>query len=138
MKISPNFFLLLLLVFLGIILSILESYVNATPLLSIRVDSESGMLLDSLGRVRFFHGLNVVEKSFPFYPTDRLSEERMKYFSIWGFNAIRLGTMWAGGVPQKDQFNETYFQILSTIVQKLESYGIYSLLDCHQDVMSPK
>jgi endoglycosylceramidase len=55
-----------------------------------------------------------------------------------GFNAVRLGAMWTGFEPSRNQFNDTYIHIMQTIVKKLEKYGVYVLLDMHQDVISTK
>lgn len=37
---------------------------------SLEVNTSSNLLLDSYGRVRVFHGVNVVYKPSPFYPPD--------------------------------------------------------------------
>lgn len=34
----------------------------------ISVDPETNMFVDTLGRERFFHGLNVIQKGSPYYP----------------------------------------------------------------------
>uniref|UniRef100_A0A1X7SJD0 Abscisic acid G-protein coupled receptor-like domain-containing protein n=1 Tax=Amphimedon queenslandica TaxID=400682 RepID=A0A1X7SJD0_AMPQE len=47
----------------------------------------------------------------------------------------RLGVMWPGAEPVKDQFNETYFSIAKDIVNKAANYSINILLDMHQDVL---
>ena len=55
------------------------------------------MLVDSLGRERFFHGTNVVVKHKPFHPDlngfgeDSFSEIDMKILQSLGLNSIRLG-----------------------------------------------
>lgn len=46
--------------------------------------------------------------------------------------------MWPGVEPQKDQYNETYINILETIVDRGSEYGIFTLLDFHQDLFSEK
>ena len=46
--------------------------------------------------------------------------------------------MLPGFVPKRGQYNETYMEVIKTIVSKAAKYGIYTLLDMHQDVMSPK
>lgn len=53
-----------------------------------------------------------------------------------GFNAIRLGIMWSGLEPTKDQFNDTYLQELGNIVNAAGDAGIYTLLEFHQRVLS--
>ena len=46
--------------------------------------------------------------------------------------------MLPGYVPERGQYNETYIQTVGKIVEKAAEYGIYTLLDMHQDVFSPK
>ncbi len=46
--------------------------------------------------------------------------------------------MLPGYVPKRGEYNETYMKITQEIVSKSAKYGIYTLLDMHQDVMSPK
>ena len=41
--------------------------------------------------------------------------------------------MWAGVEPEPGQFNQTYVNILKQIVQEYHSFGVYFLLDMHQD-----
>lgn len=65
--------------------------------LLINVNPKRQMLIDSLGRERFFHGTNVVYKHYPFHPTldgytnDSFSEVDMKILQDLGLNVIRLG-----------------------------------------------
>jgi endoglycosylceramidase len=97
------------------------------------------------GRQMFFHGVNAIVKGFPYVPsTDAfdidisLVDQDHALLADLGVNVYRLGTMWKGAEPIKDQFNQTYFNQLKVIVEKASSYGIYSLLDMHQDVISEK
>ena len=46
--------------------------------------------------------------------------------------------MMPGYVPERGQYNETYIQKVDEIVKLLAKHGIYTLLDMHQDVLSPK
>jgi endoglycosylceramidase len=111
-------------------------------LLQISVDPETQRLVDTLGREVFIHGTNIVIKEFPWHPKtkgfaqDTFSEEDMKFMQSLGLNGVRLGMMWPGLVPNKGEFNETYLNIMVDLVTKAAEYGIYILLDMHQDVMS--
>ena len=111
-------------------------------LLQISVDPETQRLVDSVGREVLIHGTNIVIKEFPWHPKtkgfaqDTFSEEDMKFMKSLGLNGVRLGMMWPGLVPKKGKFNETYLKIMVDLVTKAEEYGIYILLDMHQDVMS--
>jgi endoglycosylceramidase len=44
--------------------------------------------------------------------------------------------MWAGAEPVRGVYNETYFDIMHTLIQKLADRGIYTLVDVHQDVLA--
>ena len=75
---------------LGVFLSLLHfSFIYAT-LPPISVNPTTNQLVDNLGRSRLFHGVNVIAKSPPYYPTDLLSPERIQLLSSLGFNAVRL------------------------------------------------
>lgn len=109
------------------------------------VDPVSHSFLDEYGRVRIFHGVNAVAKTFPFLPNTQsfdpqmsLCPQDMADLQEWGFNFIRLGTMWPGYEIAQGQYNLTYLKAVETLVNQLGSYGIYSLLDLHQDLLSPK
>ena len=99
------------------------------------------MLVDESGRVRIFHGMNVVYKTEPYHPsTDSfdplhsLCEEDIENLYKWGFNIVRLGVLWQGVEPQKNQINQTYLDTMGSIVENLGKWDIYSLIDAHQDV----
>jgi len=90
-------------------------------------------IVDQHGRVRIFHGFNSVMKGFPYYDDQIMNVTRLELYRQWGFNVVRLGTMWAGAQPVKQgQFNETYISVLEHAVKQLAEYGIYALLDMHQ------
>jgi endoglycosylceramidase len=68
--------------------------------------TEGRFFLDASGRVRVFHGVNVVYKTFPFYPETTgfdsnysLSREDLLNLRNWGFNSIRLHVAWEGVEP---------------------------------------
>jgi hypothetical protein len=110
----------------------------------IRVGS-GGEFIDPCARTRFFHGLNAVEKGFPYIPSQTftqdggsLSAEDAALWASLGFNVVRLGVMWAGAAPvQRGEFNHTYLLSLARLSQSLyEAQGIYTFLDAHQDGFS--
>ena len=111
--------------------------------LPLRINTKTGQYIDDQGRERFFHGINVVVKRFPwvpdttsFNPTNSFSEKDMENLEDWGFNIIRLGTEWAGAEPTRGNYNMTYLNIIREIVVKSKSHNIYTLLDFHQDVLA--
>lgn len=115
---------------------------SAANLLPISVNPERQKLVDSLGREVYFHGTNVVVKSFPWHPETEgfsdgtFSEQDMQLLKSLGLNVIRLGFMWPGLEQSRGKYNETYIQVMQKIVTLSEKYGIYVLLDMHQDAFS--
>jgi len=90
-------------------------------------------ITDQFGRVRLFHGFNSVEKGHPYYDEQIFNVTRLKLYQQWGFNVVRLGTMWTGAQPvRQGQFNDTYISVLERAVKLLSAYGIHVLLDMHQ------
>eukprot|EP00045_Choanoeca_perplexa_P006290 m.53451 g.53451 ORF g.53451 m.53451 type:complete len:174 (-) comp13565_c0_seq1:1081-1602(-) len=98
---------------------------------------EDYFLRDDDGRTRFFHGLNYVQKGFPWYPVALLNKTRCKELAANGFNAIRLGVMWSGAQPTASGFNQTYYDIIGEIVDNLAEAGMYTLFDMHQVSVYP-
>ena len=92
----------------------------------------------------FFHGVNVVYKHPPYHPSlsgfgpDTFSETDIQLLKELGLNTIRLGMMMPGYVPKRGVYNQTYLSVIEQIVRMAAKYGIYTLLDMHQDVLSRK
>jgi len=132
----------------SILLFIFHAFVHCQPPGSdgglISVDIETSRLVDEDGRERIFHGTNVVYKGAPYYPPidseyDTImsfNEQDFEQLEAWGFNSVRLGLLWAGIEPKRDQFDEDYLQKMVTISEKMSAHGIYTLVNMHQDVMS--
>jgi len=49
---------------------------------------------------------------------------------------VRLGVMWEAVETAPDVYNTTYLNELKVLVAKLGTYGIYTMLDAHQDVLT--
>lgn len=97
------------------------------------------------GRVQIFHGVNVVQKNFPWHPStgpfdpfSSLNAEDMANLQSWGFNVIRLGVMWPGVEPVEGQYNHTYLQVIRQLVDDLYSHGIWTIVDFHQDAFTER
>lgn len=108
----------------------------------IRVDS-AGRFVDLHGRVRFFHGINVVYKEWPWLPrSDRfdvqnsVSREDMENLRSWGFNIVRLGVMWPGVEPGPGLLGLDYLAAADKLAKDLGEHGIHTLIDLHQDIGS--
>ncbi len=76
----------------------------------ITVDPDTTLFLDQYGRYTVFHGVNVVQKLFPFYPKKldhfdsnySLCDMDLENLRGWGFNHIRLHVAWEGVEPRKN------------------------------------
>ena len=64
---------------------------------------KDGNFVDESGRIMMFRGINSVIKHYPWYDPMMLDPGRQKQLGDWGFNAIRLGTMWSGVEPEENQ-----------------------------------
>lgn len=65
---------------------------SANSLSNVRVDPDTGFFRDDKGRVRIFHGVNVVYKVPPWYPPsgkftsdDSLDGQTMDLLQKWGY-----------------------------------------------------
>lgn len=127
---------------------LLESILNLSAVEGIseyHVDNTSGSIIDSGGRERVFHGLNVVMKAFPWHPRTDEFDPQFSFTDVdiallrsWGVNVVRLGVMWPGVEPQRGQVNQTYIEVMRTVVRKLHAAGIATLLEFHQDLLSSR
>ncbi|KAF9288966.1 hypothetical protein BGZ74_000813 [Mortierella antarctica] len=106
-----------------------------------RVDPATQQFIDVQGRSRWFHGTNVVKKSFPwhhdivnFQPSWSLVEKDIQTMKDLNINSVRLGVHWAGVEPVRGQYNQTYLNIMDGIIKRFQDNGIYTLVDQHQDV----
>ncbi|MGH7855778.1 MAG: cellulase family glycosylhydrolase, partial [Candidatus Binatia bacterium] len=109
---------------------------------------DAPFLRDSSGRAVFFHGVNAVWKLAPDYfppssvyrtgavpPADSYFDERdAAFLAANGLTTVRLGVMWAGVEPEKDQFDESYLDRIEDLVDMLGKEQILVLLDFHQDM----
>lgn len=117
---------------------------SSTNLPKILVDPNTNHFVDEFGRVRLFHGVNVVYKVPPFLPNltdfdpqNSLTPDDLANLNQWGFNVIRFYAAWMGVYPHSStEVNYEYLAQLSKTVSMMEDHDIYSLLDCHQDIFS--
>lgn len=123
-------------------------FAHVAPLSSItlrQISTGERVLVDEAGRQRIFHGANVVVKGPPWMPSrggfdyqTSLVKEDFVLMQQAGMNAIRLGLMWAGAEPKRGEYNETYFAEMRALIAEAASYGIYTFVDMHQDVLSER
>ena len=61
--------------------------------------------VDEHNRVVLFHGINAVQKQFPWIPNtkeiDMTNKTQLFNLKKWGLNVVRLGVMWSGLAPKK-------------------------------------
>lgn len=68
----------------------------------------------------------MVVKVPPYFPiTDHFdyqwsfNDRDIEIYKELGMNGVRLGAMWAGVEPERDQYNETYLAEMVKLVNKL-------------------
>ncbi|TPX47622.1 hypothetical protein SeMB42_g00399 [Synchytrium endobioticum] len=118
------------------------------PVDVVRIDGvnlDTHAFIDANGRTRLFRGVNVVYKVHPWHPlTDvwhpqfSFSREDIELLADLNINAIRLGIQWPGVEPVRGQYNQTYLDVVKSIIRRCEEKGIYILVDFHQDSLSEK
>jgi endoglycosylceramidase len=92
-------------------------------------------LTDAGGRAVVIHGLNQVMKVPPYEPAqDGFGDDDAAFLQANGFNAVRVGVLWAGVEPQPGLYDDAYLDSVAQTVQTLADHGIYALLDFHQDL----
>ena len=63
--------------------------------------------------------------------------DRTLNHQAWGFNAIRLGVLWAGTFPaRRGAADGAYMASVRQIVKICEAHGIHVVVDMHSDVRS--
>ncbi|KAJ7545001.1 hypothetical protein O6H91_09G102300 [Diphasiastrum complanatum] len=107
------------------------------------INTDTGRIQDSYGRERVFHGLNVVVKGPPwlpdvdaFDPLHSFCDRDIVLMQSWGMNVVRLAVMWPGVEATEGSINATHLAAMLSIVRKLNSAGIYTLIEFHQDLFS--
>ncbi len=96
------------------------------------------MFVDTAGRQVILHGINVINKNPETGYVCALDEEIYRKLHLWGFNIVRLGIIWDGLEPEPGKYNEEMFKCLDRNIAWAKKYGIYVLLDMHQDLYSVK
>ncbi len=98
------------------------------------VSANGTWLTTADGRVVVLHGANEVYKVGSFDPADSgFGADDAEFLAANGFNVVRLGIIWAAVEPQPGVFDAAYLASIAQTVQTLSDYGIYTVLDMHQD-----
>ncbi len=122
-----------------------------TPASMTRVRTDRSYLRDEHGRYMYFQGVNTSGSTkVPFvdpqqgtftyvgrpFPLDRARYEFSRMRKL-GFNAIRLLVMWEGLEPKvRGEYDEDYLSYLREVVKIAGEFGIFVLMDMHQDMFS--
>ena len=92
-------------------------------------------MTDASGRVVILHGLNQVYKVAPYTPSaGGFGDDDAAFLAANGFNAMRIGVIWAAVEPQPGVYDDAYLASIQQTTQTLARHGIVSLLDFHQDL----
>lgn len=90
------------------------------------------------GKQVLFNGINVVCKDKEqgyFFPD---LEESFRAFRKMGFNLIRFGIFWDGVEPEPGKYDMEYLDQVKDAVLLAEKYGLYVMIDMHQDLFARK
>jgi endoglycosylceramidase len=102
------------------------------------VGHQGRWLTDAEGRVLLLHGVNMVNKTAPYYPAAAgFSDADATWLADNGFLIVRVGILATGLMPTPGVVDAGYVQQIATTVQDLASHGIFSLIDLHQDGWGP-
>jgi endoglycosylceramidase len=116
------------------------SAATATSTTVPRLHREGRWLVDGQGRVVVVHGVNLVYKPAPYAPPDTPSgftAADADWLARYGFNAARLGVLWAGVDPTgPDAPDPAYLGSVDRVADLLAQRHIWTMFDAHQDQWS--
>lgn len=101
-----------------------------------RLSIKGTKFVDEQGREVLLNGLNVLQRHDDhFYPE---FEKDFPYFRKAGFNLLRFGIFWDTAEPQPGVIDTEYLGRVKAMFRKAEEYGIYIMVDMHQDLFAAK
>ena len=96
-------------------------------------------ITDSQGRVYLTAGVNLVNKRPPYKPSvTGFSADNAQYLAANGIDSVRLGLIWKAAEPKPGVYDDGYIDDLIATTKLLNSYGISTLVDAHQDMENEK
>ena len=101
-----------------------------------RITTKGLCFVDEKGRTRIFNGMNMDDKEIRDTYRHNLDDEFFEKYRANGFNLIRLAIQWANLEPQPGQYSESYLKSIDEVFARAEKYGVYILIDMHQDLYS--
>ena len=103
-----------------------------------QIGHQGRWLVDASGRVLLFHGINMVEKAVPYYPSAAgFSDGDAAWLADNGIRVVRVGVLATGLMPTPGVVDERYISHIVSTVDDLSRHGIYALIDFHQDGYGP-
>jgi endoglycosylceramidase len=107
------------------------------------IDSDGHVLRDARGRTVILRGFNVkVDPLFdvtfddgtpPREPIPPLDASDLALIRQNGFNLLRLPVNWSAFEPQRGQYQTAYLDRIAQFLDVVRPFGIYVLLDFHED-----
>lgn len=91
---------------------------------------------DQHQRELILNGINLIIKDAGQRYLCGMEKEEFKQVHDWGFNVIRLGIIWDGLEPEPGVYDESMFSCLDERISWAREYGLYVILDMHQDLYS--
>jgi endoglycosylceramidase len=102
------------------------------------IGHEGRWLTDAEGRVVLVHGVNVVNKDPPYYPSAQgFSHSDAVWLADSGFRVVRVGILATGLMPTPGVVDMGYVQQIVATVKDLATQSIFSIIDLHQDGWGP-
>jgi endoglycosylceramidase len=115
--------------------SFVATVCGVTAVGNIHIDQNTSVFKDEYNRTLLWHGTNFVNKGYPYYPT--ITKAERDIMIAMGTKVVRVGVMMPGVFPTSRTSNTTYLDEVQKVIDFLWAAGIYSILDLHQDVLSP-
>ena len=114
-----------------------EASTEDVPAGFLRADDD--VIADGRGNQVLLRGVNVNQLVDFYRPradvedTRPLTEDDFADIAEQGFNVVRLGLSWSALEPERGEFDQAYVDQITEAVDWAKKYGIYTVLDMHQD-----
>ncbi|MEK6250460.1 MAG: cellulase family glycosylhydrolase [Actinomycetota bacterium] len=96
-------------------------------------------ITDDRGRVLDLHGVNMVYKQAPYYPSVAgFGDDDAAFLASEGYDTVRVGIIYKAVEPQPGVYNDAYLAQIANTVRTLGRHGIWSMLDFHQDMYNER
>jgi endoglycosylceramidase len=96
-------------------------------------------ITDDRGRVLLLHGVNMVYKQPPYYPSVAgFGDDDAAFLASEGYDTVRVGVIYKAVEPQPGVYDDAYLARIADTVRTLGRHGIWSMLDFHQDMYNER